>query len=114
MRNIHPTHVFKNFSLRFYSLLNFEQWIEKMQDLLNAGIAFIVLAVVVMIGGGIVSMTASTVKTTVGSNDSLITSLSSNMTTALTTFTSLLPVLALAVVGGIALAYVLGFFGGRR
>jgi len=107
------TKYLKIFMFCFYSLLNFEQWIEKMRDLLSAGIAFIVLAVVIMIGGGIVSMTASTVGSVV-TNASLTNSLSEDLATALTTFTSLLPVLALAVVGGISLAYVLGFFGGRK
>jgi len=85
-----------------------------MRDLVSAGLVFVALAVVLMIGGGIVSLTSSTVQGVVGENDTLTPDLYTGLSTALTTFTSLLPILALAVVGGIALAYVLGFFTPRK
>ena len=84
-----------------------------MKDLTGAALGFITVAIIIMLGGGIVAMTNTTVAA--ATNDSsLVTSLNSDLSTALTTFTTMLPILALAVVGGLALMYVLGFFSARR
>lgn len=80
-----------------------------MNDLIQAGIAFVVIAVVLVIGSGIVVMTNTQVQAVAG-NGTLLQSVVTSAGTALTTFTSMLPILALAIVGGLALAYVLGFF----
>jgi len=84
-----------------------------MRDLINAGTAFIVLAVVLAVGASIVVMTVNTVKTIVG-NGTILDTIVNNVGSALTTFTSLLPILALTIIGGMALMYVLGFLGGKR
>lgn len=79
-----------------------------MRDLVATGVGFVALAVVLFIGVGLVVLTSNTV-TTVAGNSTLLTSVGTNIDTVFTTFTGLLPVLALAVIGGLALAYVLGF-----
>lgn len=83
-----------------------------MKDLINGGIAFIIVAVVLVIGSGIVVMTNTAVVDVVG-NETILDPIVQNVGNALTTFTSLLPILALTVVGGLALAYVMGFLGRR-
>lgn len=80
-----------------------------MKELINAGLSFVALAVVLAVGVGIVVMANESVVTIVG-NGTILDTVVANVGTALTTFTALLPILALAIVGGLALAYVLGFF----
>jgi hypothetical protein len=80
-----------------------------MKELINAGLSFVALAVVLAVGVGIVVMANDSVVTIVG-NGTILDTVITNVGTALTTFTALLPILALAIVGGLALAYVLGFF----
>ena len=84
-----------------------------MKDLTSSALGFITVAIIIMLGGGIVAMTNSTVATATN-NATLVDSLNTDVGTALTTFTTMLPILALAVVGGLALMYVLGFFSPRR
>jgi len=83
-----------------------------MKDLVGAGLGFIAVAVILAIGTGIVVMTNSTV-TNVTGNSTLLTSVINGVGSTLTTFSSMLPILGLAIVGGLALAYVLGFFRAR-
>ncbi len=84
-----------------------------MKELVSSGLSFIALAVVLAIGVGIVVMTNDIVVDIVG-NGTILDGIIVNVGTALTTFTALLPILALAIVGGLALAYVLGFFRGSE
>lgn len=82
-----------------------------MRDLLAGALVFIALAVAVMIGGAMIDKTQN-VTLTIAPGSTLIASLYTSTSTALTTLTSLLPIVALAMVGGIALMYILGFVGG--
>jgi hypothetical protein len=84
-----------------------------MKELIDSGLAFVIIAVVLVIGSGIVVMTNTAVKDVVG-NSTLLDTIVENVGSALTTFTSLLPILGLTVVGGLALAYVMGFLGRGR
>lgn len=94
----------------------FKSFVRKqvMRDLTAVGMTFVALAVIVMIGGAMVSLTSSTVTSIVGANDTLVPTVYTDLQEAITTFTSLLPLVALAVIGGLALFYVLGFLGGPR
>lgn len=89
-----------------------------MRELLGAVITFITVAVVVMIGGAMISVTNNVTVGLVGGNATnttpgwvLMNTLQTNTGNALTTLTSLLPILALAIVGGLAIFYLLGFLG---
>lgn len=84
-----------------------------MKDLLGAGLTFVILAVSLMIGGAMIAKTEN-VTLGIAPGSTLITTLSSDVGSALTTLTSLLPIVALALVGGYAIAYLLGFVGGQR
>jgi hypothetical protein len=84
-----------------------------MRELLSAVLVFIAIAVAAMIGGAMIDKTQN-VTLTIAPGSTLITSLYTSLSTALTTLTSMLPIVALAIVGGIALFYVLGFLGGSR
>lgn len=85
--------------------------VRNMRDLLYGALTFIALGVAVMIGGAMIDKTEN-VTLTIAPGSTLITSLYTSVSTALTTLTSLLPIVALAMVGGIALMYILGFVGG--
>lgn len=84
-----------------------------MRDLLGAALVFIALAVATMIGGAMIAKTQN-VTLSIAPGSTLINSLATDTGTALTTLTSLLPIVALAIVGGVALFYVLGFLQGGR
>jgi len=80
------------------------------EDLIKVGASFVALAIILVIGVGIAGMAYTT--TYAATNQSALTTIWTNITDALGTFTSFFAVLAIAVVGGLALAYVLGFFRG--
>lgn len=90
-----------------------------MKEVLGAGITFVMLAVVIMIGGAILSKTQNVTLGLLGNYNSsaptatqqLVITLGTNTGDALTTLTSLLPILALSVIGGLAIFYLLGFLG---
>ena len=84
---------------------------EIMQNLISYALALIIVAVALMIGTGIVAQTFSTVNTTVG-GDSTLTSVNTDIGTALTTFGGFLPVVIIAGIGAIALGMIMTF--GRR
>lgn len=79
-------------------------------ELLGWGMTFVALAVALMIGGGLVAQTKSTVDTTVGST-TLVNTTFTNVGNVITTFTGYLPILGLAIVGGLALFYVVRSLG---
>lgn len=81
-----------------------------MREVLGAGVTFVVLAVVIMIGGAMVSKTQN-VTYGIAGNTTFINTLTTNTGDALTTLTSLLPILALAIIGGLSIFYLLGFLG---
>ncbi len=80
-----------------------------MNDLLDAGVSFIILGAVLFIGAGIMSVAYVQVLNVTGEASSLLDVVNTNMTGVFTTFTGLLPILALALVGGLSLAFLLGF-----
>ena len=84
-----------------------------MRDLLGAALVFIALAVAVMIGGAMIDKTQN-VTLTIAPGSTLINTLASDTGNALTTLTSMLSIVALALIGGISLQYVLGFLGAGR
>jgi hypothetical protein len=83
------------------------------KELIAAGLGFVVLAVTLMIGGAMISKTQN-VTAGIVSNTTLINQLESDTGNALTTMTGLLPIVALALVGGLAIFYLLGFMGGGQ
>src|SRR5690606_12338574 len=90
-----------------------DEYVKYMKELLGAALTFIALAVAVMIGGAMIDKTEN-VTLTIAPGSTLITTLANDTGTALTTLTSLLPIVALAIVGGMALFYVLNFLAGGR
>lgn len=88
-----------------------------MKELIGAALVFVIVGVAIMIGGAMVVKTKNVTITIANEgnasnpSNALISSMASNAGTALSTYTSLLPILALAVVGGLALFYLLGFIG---
>lgn len=91
-------------------MANAASGVYSMKELLGAGLVFIVLSVSLMIGGAMVAKTKN-VTIDIANNDSLIYTLAADTGDALSTLTSLLPLLALAVVGGLALYYLISFMG---
>lgn len=83
-----------------------------MREVLGAGITFITLAVVIMIGGAMIVVTQN-VTIGIAGNTTFMNTLANNTGNSLTTLTSLLPILALAIIGGLAIFYLLSFLGGR-
>jgi hypothetical protein len=81
-----------------------------MKELLSAGILFVVLSVALMIGGAMIAKTEN-ITLTIAPGSTLITTLATDTGNALTTLTSLLPIVALALVGGLAIFYLLTFMG---
>jgi hypothetical protein len=77
-----------------------------MKELLSAGILFVVLSVTLMIGGAMIAKTEN-ITLTLAPGNTLITQLATDTGSALTTLTSLLPIVALALVGGLAIFYLL-------
>lgn len=83
-----------------------------MKEMLGFGIALVVLSVTVIIGGAMVAKTEN-VTLAIAPGSTLISTLATDVGSALTTFTSLLPLLGLAVIGGLAIVYLMGFMGGK-
>ena len=77
-----------------------------MKELLGAGILFVVLSVALMIGGAMIAKTEN-ITLTIAPGSTLISTLATDTGSALTTLTSLLPIVALALVGGLAIFYLL-------
>lgn len=80
-------------------------------DLLSAVMIFIVIAVASMIGGAMIAKTQN-VTLGIAPGSTLINTLATDTGGALSTLTSLLSIVALAIVGGLALRFLYGFLGG--
>jgi hypothetical protein len=78
------------------------------RELVGVGLVFVVLAVALMVGATIVEKTHEI------TNGTLANSTYTDLSNAITTLTGFVPVIAIAAVGGLAIAYILGFAGGRR
>lgn len=84
----------------------------EMKGLIAAGLVIISLVVSIMIGGGMLSKTENVTRELfpVGSEqDAFLEGLGDDSSDILTTFTSLLPLLVLAIIGGLALGYIMIF-----
>lgn len=87
-----------------------------MKDALNGGLMFVVLAVAMSIGGAILVLSNKTTTDITGTS-TLMSNITYYAGQAVVTFVQFLPVLAIALVGGIALYYILSYvggFGGRQ
>lgn len=86
-----------------------------MKEAVGAAIGLIVIAVIIMIGGSMVAVTQNVTLGLVSNTSSgytMISTLATYTGNSLTTFASLLSVLALAVIGGLAIGYLVFFLGG--
>jgi hypothetical protein len=81
-----------------------------MRELLGVGLVLVVTVIALVIGGAMVAKTANVTKA-IAPESTLVTTLATSGGDALQTFASLLPILALAAVGGMALFYLIGFMG---
>jgi ABC-type anion transport system duplicated permease subunit len=78
------------------------------KELVGVGLVFVVLAVALMIGASIIEKTHEI------ASGSLANQTYNDLKNAINTLTGFVPVIAIAAVGGLAIAYILGFAGGRR
>lgn len=83
-----------------------------MKALLGAAITFIVIVVVSLIGIGIVEQSRTITSGVVGANTTLMNTTYTSGGSAITTFMSLLPLIALALIGGMAVYYLISSVGG--
>jgi len=84
----------------------------QMDSLLRTGLTFGALIVALIIVGAMASKSYQVGIAASGNNTTLIDKLYGSSTGALTTFADFLPVIAIAIVGGLALMYLFGFLGG--
>jgi len=84
-----------------------------MNELVIYGLAFIVLIVIIAIGGSVAVMADAQTQTTLASmnvtSPSWYTTTVANAGQALQTYGGFLPIVAIAIVGGVAIFYVLRF-----
>ncbi len=85
---------------------------ETMDTLLKTGLTFGALIVALIIVGAMAAKSYTVGKDASGNNTTLVDKLYVSSTGALTTFSDFLPVIAIAIVGGLALMYLFGFLGG--
>lgn len=90
-----------------------DEYVKYMKELLGAKIDFYCFGSSSHDRGAMIDKTEN-VTLTIAPGSTLITQLANDTGTALTTLTSLLPIVALAIVGGMALFYVLNFLAGGR
>ena len=77
-----------------------------MRELVGVVLSIIVIGVGLMIGGAMVAKTKN-VTITITNNDSLIYDIGDAVGNTMTTTAQLLPILVLAAIGGLALAYLI-------
>lgn len=84
-----------------------------MRALLVGGLMFVAIGVAVVIGSGVEVLTKNTVLNLTNNDTSINAIVTANLS-ALTTFSSMLPIVALGLVGGYAIYYVVSsFLGGQ-
>jgi len=81
-----------------------------MKELIGGALVFVVVSIALMVGGTMVAKTEN-VSDDIASGNTIVGAIADDAEDALTTFTSLLPILALALIGGLALFYLIGFLG---
>jgi hypothetical protein len=85
-----------------------------MREVVGVVLSIIVIGVALMIGGAMVSKTQN-VTLTITNNDTTITPIYTAVVNTMSTTAQLLPILVLAAIGGLALAYLIvsiGHMGG--
>jgi hypothetical protein len=85
-----------------------------MREVVGVVLSIIVIGVALMIGGAMVSKT-NNVTLTITNNDAAITPIYTAVVNTMSTTAQLLPILVLAAIGGLALAYLIvsiGHMGG--
>ena len=80
--------------------------------LVSTGLQFVLLAMVLIIGVAVISMTYETTGTQL-TNADFLDVIYGDLETGLTTLTGFIPVLVIALVAGLAIAYFMGMFGGK-
>jgi hypothetical protein len=84
-----------------------------MIELKDYAISFILIIAVLAIGGAVAALTVSQAETILGNNTpAWFTSSITNAGSALSTFAGFLPIVAIAVIGGLALYYLMRFVAG--
>lgn len=81
-----------------------------MNELVGAALAIVTLAAVAFIGIGIIEMTHGAVGNVV-TNASILNAFYTNVSTTFTTLGNMLPIVVLALVGGLAIFYVISYLG---
>jgi hypothetical protein len=84
-----------------------------MKALLGGAITFILIVVVSLIGVGIVEQSRTITAGVVGTNTTLMNVTYASGGSAITTLMQILPLVALALGGGIAIFYLMSSFGGQ-
>ena len=87
-----------------------------MQELIAPALALIVIAVLFMIGASIVLTTQDVTNGVVNEselNSTLLSDTSTATANGITTFVNFIPILAMVIVGGLALGYLLNFGRGK-
>ena len=82
-----------------------------MRELLAVTTSIVALAAILMVGGAIISKTYN-VSLTLTPAETSLTTMKTDVFSSLTTLTSFLPVLIIAIVGGYAIYYVVSFLRG--
>lgn len=83
-----------------------------MRALVYGGLSLIVLVVALIIGGAMIDKTNNVVTQIVGENATVTPGLVTSGADTLTTFSSMVPLVALGLIGAMALAYIFGMVGG--
>ena len=81
-----------------------------MRELIGAGVTFVVLAAALLMGAGIMSKTYTVVNASAPSTT--LNTVNTDTGSSITTFTGFLSIVAIALVGGLALWYMVSYLGG--
>lgn len=81
------------------------------RNLLGSGLSLIVLLVALMIGATMVDKSRQIANNITNDNGTTTIAIGNDVQATMTTFTGLLPLAVLGLVGGISLVYFLGFIG---
>ncbi len=80
--------------------------------LVSTGLQFVLLSMVLIIGVAVVAMTYETTGTQL-SNTTFLNTVYGDLQAGIETLTGFIPVLVIALVAGLAIAYFMGIFGNR-
>ncbi len=83
-----------------------------MNQLTGVAVSIVALATIAFIGVGIIEMTNDSVSA-VAPNSTILTEFYGNIQTTFSTLGNMLPIVVLALVGGLAIFYVISYLGSR-